>query len=363
MDSKSDDRKGVVPRLYHLNRIRWVFPCRTMRPPLQRVAMLWTLLAWAGKDEIYVTWCGMQCLSWKRSLIALEDGTKNGRCHPVFSCHIADRSFWGLVGLQLQETTQERSKELCCTRIPLYKNFDWMWLIYLSIRNAAWYRYTYIHQREVAVDLLEPNDCHQQLASQPVCVYKYIHHAVYVKQYLYRYIHIRYRSSDVYSSLLKNCHSSEGYSNSKSKKQERIRFWFLFLKLPVAKQYTPRKTKMEQTKGLESGRLFLFWNGWFSGPMFIFGEVIGMKWFHLLVQFLFVKNGYCIKSYRSTTRSVGCLSTLTLDDLWTVGTQKLPGLTMKWWITVYKEPLLQWLTSGSQINLNMKLFDRVLEKI
>ena len=133
VDSKSDDRKGVVPRLYHLNRIRWVFPCRTMRPPLQRVAMLWTLLAWAGKDEIYVTWCGMQCLSWKRWLIALEDGTKNGRWHPVFSCHIADRSFWGLVGLQLQETTQERSKELCCTRIPLYKNFDWMWLIYLSI--------------------------------------------------------------------------------------------------------------------------------------------------------------------------------------------------------------------------------------
>lgn len=182
------------------------------------------------------------------------------------------------MGLQLQETTQERSKELCCTRIPIYINFDWMWLIYLSIRNTAWYRYTYIYQGEVAVDLLEPNDCHQQLASQPVCVY--------------RYIHIRYRSSDVYSSLLKNCHSSEGYSNSKSKKQERIRFCFLFLKLPVAKQYTPRKTKMEQTKGLESGRWFLFWNGRFSGPMFIFRGVIGMKWFHLLVQFLFVKNGY-----------------------------------------------------------------------
>ena len=155
-------------------------------------------------------------------------------------------------------------------------------------------------------------------ASQCVCVY--------------RYIHIRYRSSDVYSSLLKNCHSSEGYSNSKSKKQERIRFWFLFLKLPVAKQYTPRKTKMEQTKGLESGRWFLFWNGRFSGPMFIFRGVIGMKWFHLLVQFCLWR--MVIKSYRSTTRSVGCLSTLTLDDLWTVGTQKRPGLTMKWWITV-----------------------------
>ena len=76
VDSKTDDRKVLVPRLCHVNRIRWVFPCRTMRPPLQRVAMLWTLLAWAGKDEIYVTWCGMQCLFWKRSLIALEDGTK-----------------------------------------------------------------------------------------------------------------------------------------------------------------------------------------------------------------------------------------------------------------------------------------------
>ena len=41
-----------------------------------------------------------------------------------------------------------------------------------------------------------------------------------------------------------------------------------------------------------------------------------------------------IKSYRSTTRSAGCLSTLTLDDLWTLGTQKRPGLTMKWWISV-----------------------------
>ena len=74
VDSKTDDRKVLVPRLYHLNHIRWVFPCRTMRPPLQRVAMLWTLLAWGGKDEIYdnVTWCGMQCLFWKRSLIALQ---------------------------------------------------------------------------------------------------------------------------------------------------------------------------------------------------------------------------------------------------------------------------------------------------